>query len=146
MYTNIYVLRFLKETSNQPVIYNLVKKFDIEFSILKADILPHREGLMILELKGVKDNIKDGIKYLEEYGVSIKRLATAISRDDEKCFQCGACTGLCPVHALSIRRTDMAVLFDPEICTGCGQCVTICPVRAMKVSLEDEVLAEEVLT
>ncbi len=146
MYTRIYVLRFLKDTSNQPVIYDLVKEFDIEFNILKADILPHREGLMILELKGTKENVKNGLKYLEDYGVSIKRLDTVINRDETKCFQCGACTGLCPVGALSIKRPDMAVLFEPEKCTGCGQCVTICPVRAMEVSLEQEVLAEEVLT
>lgn len=142
MYTRIYVLRFLQGTSEQPVIYHLVKKFDVEFNILKADILPHREGMMILKLRGTKDNVVNGVKYLEAYGVEVKRLATAISRDDEKCYQCGACTGVCPVQALSIRKADMAVLFDPEKCTGCGQCVTICPVRAMQVSLEPEVLAE----
>ncbi len=142
MYTRIYVLRFLKDTSEQPVIYHLVKKFDIEFNILKADILPHREGMMILKLRGTKENVLNGVKYLETYGVEVKRLATAISRDEDKCYQCGACTGVCPVQALSIRRKDMAVLFDPEKCTGCGQCVTICPVRAMQVSLEPEVLAE----
>lgn len=142
MYTRIYVLRFLQGTSEQPVIYHLVKKFDVEFNILKADILPHREGMMILKLRGTKDNVVNGVKYLEAYGVEVKRLATAISRDDEKCYQCGACTGVCPVQALSIRKVDMAVLFDPEKCTGCGQCVTICPVRAMQVSLEPEVLAE----
>jgi len=142
VYTRIYVLRFLKDTSEQPVIYHLVKKFDIEFNILKADILPHREGMMILKLRGTKENVLNGVKYLETYGVEVKRLATAISRDEDKCYQCGACTGVCPVQALSIRRKDMAVLFDPEKCTGCGQCVTICPVRAMQVSLEPEVLAE----
>lgn len=142
MYTRIYVLRFLKGTSEQPVIYHLVKQFDIEFNILKADILPHREGMMILKLRGTKDNVLSGVKYLESYGVEVKRLATAISRDDEKCYQCGACTGVCPVQALSIRKEDMAVLFDPEKCTGCGQCVTICPVKAMQVSLEPELLAE----
>jgi len=142
VYTRIYVLRFLKDTSEQPVIYHLVKKFDIEFNILKADILPHREGMMILKLGGTKENVLSGVKYLESYGVEVKRLATAISRDEDRCYQCGACTGVCPVQALSIRKQDMAVLFDPEKCTGCGQCVTICPVRAMQVSLEPEVLAE----
>lgn len=146
MHNRIYVLRFQKNTSNEPVIYHLVKEFDIEFNILKADILPQREGLMILGLKGTRENVKKGLKYLEGYGVTIKKLATVISRDEQKCYQCGACTGVCPVSALSIRKTDMAVIFEPEICTGCGQCVPICPVRAMEVSLEQEVLAEEILT
>jgi len=146
MHNRIYVLRFQKNTSNQPVIYHLVKEFDIEFNILKADILPQREGLMILGLKGTRENIKDGLAYLESYGVSIKKLATVINRDEQKCYQCGACTGVCPVSALYVRKSDMAVIFEPEICTGCGQCVPICPVRAMEVSLEQEVLAEEILT
>ncbi|MEW5818510.1 MAG: 4Fe-4S binding protein, partial [Spirochaetota bacterium] len=62
-------------------------------------------------------------------------LSTIIRRDDDKCFQCGACTGICPTQALYISRPDMAVLFDPDKCTGCGLCVTACPVRAMEVSL-----------
>ena len=135
MYTRIYILRFPKDTSEQPFIYQLVKQYDIESNILKADILPHREGMMILGLKGSKNNVKAGLEYLKSFGVRVERLAASIRRDDEKCFQCGACTGVCPSGALAIRRSDMAVIFDAEKCTGCGQCVTICPVRAMDVSL-----------
>ncbi len=134
MATRIYILRFPKETSSEPMIYQLVKKYDIEFNILKADILPQREGVMILELKGVKDKVKEALDYLKSYDVQVERLAAAINRDDEKCFQCGACTGICPVGALFIKRPEMEVVFDPEKCTGCSLCVPICPVRAMEVS------------
>jgi ferredoxin len=145
MYTRIYVLRFPKDTSEQPFIYQLVKLYDIESNILKADILPHREGMMILGLKGSKNNVKAGLEYLQSFGVRVERLAASIRRDDEKCFQCGACTGICPSGALTIRRPEMAVIFDPNKCTGCGQCVTICPVRAMDVSLgQDWAFADEV--
>ena len=116
------------------MIYQLVKQYDIEFNILKADILPQREGVMILELKGVKDKVKKALDYLKSFGVQAERLAAAINRDDEKCFQCGACTGVCPVGALAIKRPEMEVIFDPEKCTGCSLCVPICPVRAMEVS------------
>ena len=134
MATRIYILRFPKETSSEPMIYQLVKQYDIEFNILKADILPQREGVMILELKGVKDKVKKALDYLKSFGVQAERLAAAIRRDDEKCFQCGACTGICPVGALAIKRPEMEVVFDPEKCTGCSLCVPICPVRAMEVS------------
>ena len=136
MYHRVYILRFPKETTDQPVIYQLVKQYDDEFNIRKADIFPQRDGLMILELKGNKENVKEGLAYLREFGISSERLAASISRDDESCFQCGACTGICPVGALSIHRPDMAVLFEPEKCTGCGLCVNACPVRAMEVSLD----------
>ncbi|OQX04812.1 MAG: (Fe-S)-binding protein [Desulfobulbaceae bacterium A2] len=137
MDTRIYVLRFPKETIDQPIICQLVKRFDLEFNILKADILPLREGVMVLELKGGRESVSQGLAYLKSLGVRSERLAASIHRDDERCFQCGACTGICPVGALSLQRPGMEVLFDPERCTGCGLCVTVCPVRAMAVSLEE---------
>ena len=143
MATRIYILRFPKETSSEPMIYQLVKQYDVEFNILKADILPQREGVMILELKGTKDKVKSAIDYLKSFNVSVERLAAAINRDDEKCFQCGACTGICPVGALAIKRPEMEVIFDPEKCTGCSLCVPICPVRAMEVSPVSTAFAEE---
>lgn len=135
MHARIYILRFPKDTSNKPFVYELVKKFDVESNILKADILPHREGMMVLELKGTREHIKDGLEYLKSFGVKVERLAAEAKRDESKCFQCGSCTGVCPSGALYIRRTDMAVLFDPEKCTGCTLCVTLCPVRAMDISV-----------
>ena len=141
MYTRIYFFRFPKETCDKPIIYYLVTRFDVEFNILKADILPQREGIMIIELKGSRENVKESLAYLSDLGVKVERLAGKVRRDESRCFQCGACTGICPVGALTIRRPDMAVLFVPEKCTGCGLCVTGCPVRAMEVSF-DEILEE----
>ena len=144
MYTRIYFLRFPKETVDKPIIYYLVKQFDVEFNILKADVLPQREGIMILELKGSRENVKESLVYLKDQGVKVEKLSGKIRRDEGKCFQCGACTGICPVGALSVDRPTMAVVFDADRCTGCGLCVTGCPVRAMEVSFDnivDEVVA-----
>jgi len=147
MYTRIYFFRFPKDTSNKSVIYHVIKKHDVEVNILRADILPQREGIMILELKGTKTNVKAALSYLETLGVSIERLATRVRRDEERCFQCGACTGVCPVEALYIQRPEMTVVFDADKCTGCSQCVLICPVRAMELSLGKEWFqADSVLT
>lgn len=139
MNTRIYVLKFPKEVIDQPIISNLVKKYDLEFNILKATILLQQEGVMVLEFLGHKANVKKGIAYLNEMGVTVKSMAGNIRRDDEKCYQCGACTGVCPTGALSIHRPDMAVLFDEEKCTACGLCVSVCPARAMEVSLNGNV-------
>lgn len=142
MTTKIYILHFPKETSNEPIIYQLVKQYDVEFNILKADILPQREGVMILELKGPREKVKNGLNYLKSFGVKAERLAAAIKRDADKCFQCGACTGICPVGALYIKRPSMEVIFDADKCTGCSLCVPICPVRAMEVSPLSEAFFE----
>ncbi len=138
MYRRIYFIRYPKDISDKPIIYRLIKEYDVEVNILRADILPQREGILIIEIAGTGSNISDGLDYLKKHGVIIERLATRIRRDDQRCFQCGACTGVCPVGALFIRREDMAVLFDAEKCTGCSQCVLICPVRAMEMSLGEE--------
>ncbi len=139
MNTRIYVLKFPKEVIDQPIISNLVRKYDLEFNILKATILLQQEGVMVLEFIGHKANVKKGIAYLNEMGVTVKSMAGNIRRDDEKCYQCGACTGICPTGALSLHRPDMAVLFDEEKCTACGLCVSVCPARAMEVSLNGNV-------
>ena len=136
MHTRIYFLRYPKETSDQPIIYQLVKQYEVEFNILKADIRPQQDGIMILQLKGSRENVRNALNYLKNLGVRAERLATRIRRDDEKCFQCGACTGICPVGALHIKRPEMEVVFDPDKCTACGLCVTGCPVRAMQVCFD----------
>ena len=141
VYTRIYYLRFPKDVIDQPIICQLVKRFDIEFNILQASILLDHEGRMVLELIGHKEHVKKGLEYLKSLDVKVEALAASIRRDEEKCFQCGACTGICPTGALYIHRPDMAVLFDPEKCSGCSLCVASCPVRAMEVALDSAVTA-----
>ena len=136
MYKRIYILRFPKENIDQPIICQLAKKFDVEFNILKADIYLQQEGLIVLELSGHKKNVQKGLAYIREQGVDVESQLTSIRRDDEKCYQCGACTGICPTGALHIKRPEMEILFDPEKCTACGLCVPVCPVRAMEICLD----------
>ncbi len=135
----MYLLRFTKDNIDQPLICDLVKKYNLDFNILRADIFMQQDGVMMLELAGPKKNVHAGLKYLKKNEVKVETLATLISRDDEKCFQCGACTGRCSTGALSIKRPEMAVIFDPEKCTACGLCVPVCPVQAMRISLDNSV-------
>ncbi|MGV1100618.1 NIL domain-containing protein [Thiovibrio sp. JS02] len=139
MNTRLYVLKFPKEVIDQPIICNLVKKYDLQFNILKATILLQQEGVMVIEFVGHKANVKKGMAYLNEMGVKVQSLSGNIRRDDEKCYQCGACTGICPTGALSLHRPDMAVVFDEDKCTACGLCVSVCPARAMEVSLNGDI-------
>lgn len=141
MYKRVYVLKFPKLTGDQPIICRLVKQFDLEFNILKATVLFQHEGVMVLELSGHKEKVQAGVEYLKELGVGVEKVATFIHRDDEKCFECGACTGVCPTGALHLQRPEMAVIFDVQRCTGCGLCVPVCPVRAMELSLGQTVSA-----
>ena len=137
MYSKILVLRFPKEIVNEPIIANLVRDYDLTFNILKATVYPRREGMVVMELQGQsRKDYNRGVRYLERRGVIVDTVAQDIQRDMEKCFECGACTAVCPTGALHIERPSMHVLFDPEKCSGCELCVNTCPVRAMIVSID----------
>jgi len=133
MYSKMISLRFPEKVVNEPVVVNLVKKFDLTFNILKATIYPRKEGLMVLELSGHKKNFQKGVRYLKGLGIKVENIGQDIRRDEEVCFQCGACTAVCPTGALYIERPSMHVIFDREKCSGCELCVAACPARAMEV-------------
>jgi ferredoxin len=137
MYSKMVVLRFPREVVDQPIITNLVRDYDLTFNILKATIYPRREGLVVMELQGkTREDYNRGLRYLERRGVRVDTVVQDIQRDAEKCFECGACTAVCPTGALYIERPSMRVLFDPEKCSACELCVKTCPVRAMIVTID----------
>jgi len=129
------VLTFPHKLLDKPIVYKLVKEFDLIFNILQAKITPKEEGLMVLELKGTKENYAKGIKYLTELGVNIQPLSKDVTRNDERCTHCGACVTVCPTEALYIDKNTMKVIFDSEKCIACELCVKACPPRAMVVQL-----------
>ena len=129
-------LRFPKTIVNQPIAVNLVKKFDLSFNILKATIYPRKEGFMVLELSGHRKNFQRGVRYLKSLGVKVESIGQDIKRDEVKCFQCGACTAVCPTGALYIKRPEMEVIFDSDRCSACELCVSACLARAMEVKFD----------
>ena len=133
MYSKMLSLRFPAKIVNEPIAVKLVKQFDLSFNILKATIYPRKEGLMVMELSGHRKNFQKGVRYLKSLGVKVESIGQDIRRDEEQCFQCGACTAVCPTGALHIQRPEMAVLFDREKCSACELCVAACPARAMEV-------------
>lgn len=135
MYSKKIVIRYTPEVVQEPVIYQLVKKYDLVFNILKARIFPRREGVIVLELRGLKENFDQGIRFLKEMGLKVEPLSKSVSQNTDKCVHCGACTAFCPTGALSLEKKTQKVLFDPEKCNGCELCVSACPVRAMEINL-----------
>ncbi len=136
MFSKMLVLRFPKKRVGEPIVVNLVKKFDLTFNILKATIYPRKEGLMVMELSGDRKNFQKGIKYLKSLGIQVETVAQEIKKDENLCIHCGMCTAVCPTGALYIKRPDMEVVFDNKKCSACELCVIICPVKAMKVKFD----------
>jgi ferredoxin len=126
------LLIFKSNIMYKPVIYRLAKDFDLVFNILEAKILPRKEGRLLLELRGEEDLIERAIEFLREHQVGVDFLKDKITRDDELCVHCGACTGLCPTDALYMVRPEMKVVFDVDKCVACGVCGLACSFGAMK--------------
>ena len=128
------VINFPKELIDKPIVYRLIKDFDLEFNIAKASITPDAEGLMVLELKGDGKRIDEGIKYLKDQGVKVQPLSKDIKVDWNECVQCGACVSICPTGALYVSdRKIMKIDFDAEKCIACELCIKPCPPRAIEV-------------
>ena len=127
------VLHFPKRLTDQPIIYRLVKDYDLGFNILKASISPDKEGLLILELSGQRENYDRGIEYLTTTGVKIQALSRDITRNEARCTSCGACITICPTNAFEVDPKTRQVIFHNERCVACGQCIKACPPHAMEI-------------
>jgi L-aspartate semialdehyde sulfurtransferase ferredoxin len=127
------VLKFPRRLVDRPIISALIKRYNLDFNILKAQVTPREEGLMVIELLSEgAPALEEGIKYLTETGVGVQPLSQDIIRNEDRCTHCGACTSVCPTGALSLDRLSMRVIYDNAKCIACELCIRACPPRAME--------------
>ena len=131
------VFRFPPSVVEQPIIYRLVKDFDLMVNILRAEINPNKEGRLMLELSGSESGYRRAIEWLRSEGLKIMNLKQQIIWNEERCTQCGACSVICPSGALGLRRPEMRVSFEEDRCIVCELCLKACPARAMESLIED---------
>ena len=87
----------------------------------------------MLELSGKQEDYDKGISYLTKAGVKIQALSQDVSRNEERCTQCGACITVCPAGAFQLDPVTRRVNFVNEKCLACGLCIKSCPPRAMEL-------------
>jgi len=129
------VLHFPPLLVDQPIIYRLVKDYDLQFNILKASVTPKEEGLLVLELSGEEKNYERGVRFLADTGVEVQSLIQDVARSEDRCTHCGACVIICPVGAFVVEPRTRRVDFLDTKCIACELCIKACPVRAMEVRL-----------
>jgi ABC-type methionine transport system ATPase subunit len=64
---------FPEELANKPLIYEIVKRFDVVPNIRRANVEAH-SGWLILELAGASDARNEAITYLEGLGCAVNRM------------------------------------------------------------------------
>lgn len=132
-----YVLEFAEQVVNEPIIYTLVKRFDVKVNILRAEISPGREGSMLVELDSEPQRISEAEAWLREHQVQLIPIAQSLSFRQEECINCGACTAVCFSGCLTIGEPDWTLQVDRSKCIACGLCVPACPLGLFTLRFGD---------
>src|SRR4030042_4249440 len=131
------VLRYPPSLTEKPVVYELVKKYNIMFNILKARFsADDKEGLLVLELSGTNTSLKKSFDYLPKLGVKTELLSQDIVRNENKCVHCGVCSAVCPTNAFYVKSPEMYVTLEMARCIGCEECLKVCPYNAIEISFD----------
>lgn len=66
-----YYLSYPRELIREPILYHLVKKFDLVFNIRGASV-SEEMGLVAVEFEGTIEQIERAIRWLRETGVTVE--------------------------------------------------------------------------
>jgi hypothetical protein len=64
---------FPEELVDRPMIYEIIKKFDVVPSIRRANV-EDRSGWVILEVSGEQDQLDGAVAYFEGLGCTVNRM------------------------------------------------------------------------
>ncbi|HUW55315.1 MAG TPA: 4Fe-4S binding protein [Planctomycetota bacterium] len=130
------VLRIPANLVTEPLIYRLVKDFDIAVNILKAEVEENDDGLLVLGMQGTVSSLRAGKKFLTDLGVRLQALKRDVHLREDRCTHCGACVGQCPTGALYLTES-YEVKLATEKCIACGHCAMACTYDAVEVMFGD---------
>jgi L-aspartate semialdehyde sulfurtransferase ferredoxin len=128
------VLRFPEQLIDEPIISTTIRDYQLDFNILRAEITPANEGVMVIAFSGEEKQLDTAIKNLKKRGVKVEPIGHDVVRDEDRCTECGACVTICPTDALAICLETRHVGFDSDKCIACELCVPVCPSRAMSLT------------
>ncbi len=126
------LLSFSKQISEKPVVYHLVKDYDLVINIFRARITTEEEGYMVLELEGDEKRIEGGIEFIRSYGVEVSEAEKGLRWDEAICTHCGNCLTHCPTGALDLKNPQSReIRFNSDLCVECLNCIGNCPYGAL---------------
>ncbi|HPS83330.1 MAG TPA: 4Fe-4S binding protein [Bacteroidales bacterium] len=131
MSTKKLLLRFPKCETEKPIVYQLVKDYNLMINIFAAKVTQDQEGFLVLDITGEDEWIEKGMDYVRSFGVIIQAVDSGIVRNLDLCTHCGNCLSHCPTHALHVAdRTTMKVELNQSLCIACSACIVNCPFGA----------------
>ncbi|MBM9613081.1 4Fe-4S binding protein [Desulfobulbus rhabdoformis] len=131
MITKKVYLYFPQSETERPIVYELVKQFDLVVNIFRAKVTNEESGYLSLEVTGSQENVDRAFEYLSGFDVNIHAGNSGMVWDENRCGQCGACLVHCPTGALSMVDRDIRqISFNDKACVECLACVEACPFGA----------------
>ncbi len=131
------VLSFSPELTFRSFMNDIIRDYNININIIKADIEIAKGGRLLVTLGGEEDEIAAAEKFLTDNGVVINPMGSTIKLDRDRCIACGACTSACPSGALTIGAPDWTLNFNPDKCIICKLCVKSCPIKLFSVEFAE---------
>ena len=129
--TKKLMLWFARCECEKPIVYHLVKDYDLIVNVFRAKVTPEEEGYLVPDVTGTEENIDRALEYVKTFNVTINYSGKGLTWDETLCTSCGNCLTHCPTQALHIPdQATMAVAFDETKCIECLACVTACPYNA----------------
>ena len=131
MVTKRLTLFFPKSETEKPIVYHLVKDYDLVINIFRAKVTPEEFGYLVLDVSGDEADVARGMEYVRSFNVDVRDSAVGVAWNAERCTHCGACLAHCPTDALRIADpATRTIEFKSSACVECLACLTVCPYGA----------------
>jgi ferredoxin len=131
MTTKRMMLSFPKSETEKPIVYHLVKDYDLVINIFRAKVTPEEFGYLVLDVSGSDADIQRGMDFVRTFNVEVDEAGVGVVWDTQKCTHCGNCLAHCPTKALRIvDPKTREVGFFPSDCVECLACIQNCPFSA----------------
>lgn len=128
MITKKVYLYFPKSETDKPIVYQLIKEYNLVVNIYRAKVTPEEEGYLSLEITGREQDMERAFAYLGEFDVQIHWGNIGLLWDENRCTHCGNCIAHCPTGALDFAdRASRTVGFNEAKCIECLACLSNCP-------------------
>jgi L-aspartate semialdehyde sulfurtransferase ferredoxin len=129
--TKRLLLYFPKSETEKPIVYHLVKDYDLVINIFRAKVTPEEYGYLVLDVTGSDDNIARGMEFVRTLDVRIDESNKGVQWERSACTDCGACIPHCPTDALHVADpATRRIAFSSELCIECLSCIDNCPYGA----------------
>jgi ferredoxin len=130
--TKKLMLFFPRCECEKPIIYHLVKDYNLVVNVFRAKVTPEEEGYLVLDVTGTEEDIERAMAFVKTFNVSINYSGKGVTRDENSCTHCGHCITHCPTGALRIDdKATREVIYSEADCIECQACIRVCPFGAL---------------